>query len=197
LNLNQSWKPTQKSWKGSCFFYILMDNYISRPKIGAKKFRKQPIRNKYFKWRVISYLFKIKFGDVNTMFIGKGEFVTIWCITSFTVAAFNLDTKIDFLGTMTVSGTGEERAGLWMFFLGTMLVSGTGEGARVLARGRTRCGRAPEVATVGKRLVGLNYSGETRVPESGSDCPWGHSLMTRSHWDRPRRTTHSLQWGWE
>jgi len=69
---------------------------------------------------------------------------------------------------MTVSGTGEERAGLWVFFLGIMLVNGTGGGARVLARGRTRCGRAPEVATAGERLVGLN---ETTVPESGSDCP--------------------------
>jgi len=28
---------------------VLVDNYISRPKIGAKKFREQPVRNKYFK----------------------------------------------------------------------------------------------------------------------------------------------------
>jgi len=52
---------------------------------------------------------------------------------------------------MTVSGTGEERAWLWVFFRGIMLVSGTGGGARVLARGRTRCGRAPDVATTGER----------------------------------------------
>jgi len=31
--------------------------------------------------------------------------------------------------------------------------------------------RAPEVATAGERLVGLNDSGETTAPESGSDCP--------------------------
>jgi len=43
---------------------------------------------------------------------------------------------------MPVSGTGEERAGLWVFFLGIMLVSGAGGGAGVLARGRKRCGRA-------------------------------------------------------
>jgi len=72
---------------------------------------------------------------------------------------------------MTVSGTGEERAGLWVFFLGIMLVSGTGGGARVLARGSTRCGRAPELATAGERLVGLNDSSENTVPESGSDFP--------------------------
>jgi len=48
---------------------------------------------------------------------------------------------------MTVSGTGEERRRLCVFFLGIMLVSGTGGGARVLAIGSTRCGRAPEVAT--------------------------------------------------
>jgi len=72
---------------------------------------------------------------------------------------------------MTVSGTGEERAGPWVLFLGIMLVSGTGGGARVLDRGSTRCGRAPEVATAGERFVGLNDSGETTVPESGSDCP--------------------------
>jgi len=65
---------------------------------------------------------------------------------------------------MPVSGTGKERVGLWVFFLGIMLVSGTGGGARVLARGRTRCGRAPEVATVGERLVGLDDSGESTVP---------------------------------
>jgi len=47
-----------------------------------------------------------------------------------------------------------------------MLVSGTGGGARVFF-----IGRAPEVATAGERLVGLNDSGETTVPESGSDCP--------------------------
>jgi len=106
--------------------------------------------------------------------LGRDRFVTIWCITSLTViAAFNLDTKIDFLGTMTVSGTAEESAGLCVFFLGIMLVSGTGGGARVLAIGSTRCGRAPEVATAGERLVGLNDSGETTVPESGSDCPVG------------------------
>jgi len=52
---------------------------------------------------------------------------------------------------MTVSGTGEERAWLWVFFREIMLVSGTGGGARVLARGRTRCGRAPDVATTGER----------------------------------------------
>jgi len=28
-------------------------------------------------------------------------------------------------------------------------------------------------------------------------APWRHSLMIRSHWDRFRRTTHSLQWGWQ
>jgi len=72
---------------------------------------------------------------------------------------------------MTVRGTGEERAGLCVFFLGIMLVSGTGGGARVIAIGSTWCGRAPEVATAGERLVGLNDSGETTVPESGSDCP--------------------------
>jgi len=33
------------------------------------------------------------------------------------------------------------------------LVRGKGGGARVLARGSTRCGRAPEVATAGERLV--------------------------------------------
>jgi len=32
-----------------------------------------------------------------------------------------------------VSGTGEERAGLWVFFLGIIIVSGTGGGARVEA----------------------------------------------------------------
>jgi len=72
---------------------------------------------------------------------------------------------------MTVSGTGDERAGLWVFFLGIMLLSGTGGGARALARGSTRCGRAPEVATAGERLVGLNDLGETTVLEYGSDCP--------------------------
>jgi len=30
-----------------------------------------------------------------------------------------------------MSGTGEERSGLWVLFLVMMLVSGTGEGARV------------------------------------------------------------------
>jgi len=53
---------------------------------------------------------------------------------------------------MTVSSTGEERAGLGVFFLGITLVSGTGEGARVLAIGSTRCGRAPEVATTSFRI---------------------------------------------
>jgi len=86
-------KYKKKSWKG-IFFYT----------------HRTAMRNKYFKWRVISYLFKIKFVDVNTILIGKEE--TIWCITSLTVsAAFNLNTKIDFRGTVTVSGTGEEKQG--------------------------------------------------------------------------------------
>jgi len=45
-----------------------------------------------------------------------------------------------------------------------MLVSGTGGDARVLARGRTSCGRAPEVATAGDRLVSLNDSGKGQIP---------------------------------
>jgi len=71
---------------------------------------------------------------------------------------------------MTVSGTGEERTGLWVVFLQIMLVSGSGGGARVLARGRTGCSRDPEVATAGDRLIGLNDSGEIKISESGSVC---------------------------
>jgi len=51
-----------------------------------------------------------------------------------------------------------------------MLVSGTGGDARVLARGRTSCGRAPEVATAGDRLVSLNDSGKATITEFGSNC---------------------------
>jgi len=73
-----------------------------------------------------------------------------------------------------------------------LLVSGTGGGARVLARGSTRCGRAPEVAIAGERLVGLNDSGETTVPESGSDCPVASFVD-----DSIPLGSSSIQWGWE